>query len=302
MQRLTQSGCQDVVATSSQHGTTDFDRRVNGSLSELDCASTKQVRGVVLRSIVLRIRSNRNTIVNNDSHAIVVRDVDSSLNAGSIGVLPELQQLLLRKVESNLGVHDCQREDTGVVTNGLLDRFSSRRFAEHVSFASGTTRASKRDVGLMVLPCIPVIAIVISDGKNALHDADQSILALLVPVLRDLSRNLLHRVGPRVKVANEVLVTPSMHTAVNNASLRAAGRIRNSHVSSAVVVVGRAADHIVERNRIQVGTIRNHASDFTVALNRTAIDHSSTGGVLGRLPVHQENFFIKRVTKKSTRH
>ena len=199
-------------------------------------------------------------------------------------------------------MHDRQGEDTGVVANGLLDRFGSRRLAKHVSLASGTTRASKHNAGLVVLPCIPVIAIVISDGKNALHDADQTILALLVPVLRDLSRNLLHRVGTRVKVANEVLVTPSMHTAVNNASLRAAGRIRNSHVSSAVVVVGRAADHIVERNRVQVGTVRNHTSDFTVALNRTAIDHSSTSGVLGCLPVHQEDFLVKRVTKKSTRH
>ena len=274
---------------------------LNRGACHLNSTNTEQVRGVVLRGIVLRVRGNGHAIVNDNGVAVPVSEVDGTLDAGGIGVLAELEQVLLRQVESNLGVHDGQAEDTGVVADGLLNGLSRSSLTEVVGLTSSTS-AREGNVRAVELPRIPVVGMVIGDTEDTVHDADEAVLTLLIPVLRNLGSDLLHGVGAGVEVADEVLVTPSVHTTINDASLRTTGRIGHGHIGITVVVVVRTTKHVVERNGVQVGAIGNHASDLSILLNRAAVDHGRQGRVLGCAPVHVEDFFIKRVAKKHTRH
>nr|DAT41469.1 MAG TPA: hypothetical protein [Caudoviricetes sp.] len=297
VQSLTQAGRQDVVTTVGQDSTIGLYGGIHGGLSELNRTSTKQVSSVILRSSILRVSCHRNTVVDDNGITVPVSDVDRTLDTRCIGVLAELQKILLRQVQGNLGMHDGHTEDAGVVAHSLLHSLRSGSLANHIGFASRTRGRGERNVGGMQRP-----RIIPRDTEDTVHDTDQAVLTLLVPVLRNLGRNLLHGVSTRVKVPNEVLITPCVHTAVHNTRLRATGRIGNSHIGSAVVVVIRTTQNIVERDSIKVRAVRNHTSDLCIALHSPAVDHSSTGRILSSTPVHQKDLFIEGITEESTRH
>nr|DAU33438.1 MAG TPA: hypothetical protein [Caudoviricetes sp.] len=285
MQGLTKAGRQDVITTGSQHGTVNFRGVLNRGRSHLNGAGTEQIGGVILSGGILRIGTHRHAVVHDNGVAVPVGDVDSTLDASSISVLPELQQVLLRKIQSDLGMHDSHAEDTGIITNGLLDSLSRRSFADVVRLTGSTGSTRELNIGGMQLPGIPVIGLVISETEDTVHDTDQAVLTLLVPVLRNLRSDLLHRVGTGVEVVKEVLITPRVHTTIDDTSLRTTGRISNGHIGSTIVVVISAPKDIVERDGVQVGTVSNHPSNLGVLLNSTTVDHSGPGGILGRAPV-----------------
>nr|DAD55409.1 MAG TPA: hypothetical protein [Siphoviridae sp. ctoNj20] len=297
VQSLTQAGRQDVVTTIGQDSTVGLHGSIHGGLSELNRTSTKQVSSVILRSSVLLIGCHRNTVVDDNGITIPVRNVDRTLDTRGIGVLAELQKILLRQVQGNLGMHDGHAEDTGIIAHSLLHSLCSGSLANHIGFAGRTRGRSKRNVGGMQRP-----RIVPRDTKDTVHDTDQTILTLLVPVLRNLGRNLLHGVSTRVEVTDEVLITPRVHTTIDDTRLGATGRIGNSHIGSAVVVVIRTTQNIVERDSIEVGAVSDHTGDLRITLHSTAVDHSGTRRILCSTPVHQKDLFIEGITEKSTRH
>nr|DAH87279.1 MAG TPA: hypothetical protein [Caudoviricetes sp.] len=300
MQGLTDTGHIEVVTTISEPLTASLHRNLHRSGSILQSTSTHQVRSV-LSSLGSSIGGNGAAVVNDNGQAIEVSNGQLTLDALRVGVLPVVQQLQTGQAVGHLGMHPRQTKDASIIADSLLNGITSSGGTQLVGL-SNSASGRHRDVVGVVLPLVPRVSGVVLDAENTVQNLQHDALTLLLPVLRYLGSNLTHGVSAGVEVMHEVLVLPGVSTAKHDAALR--GTIGSGHgdVGITIIVVGSATQHVVERQSVHIGAVRDQAAENTVSLNGTRVEHSGQRRVLSSLPIKQKQFRVKRVTQIRARH
>ena len=187
-------------------------------------------------------------------------------------------------------MHKHKLESVLIVANGLLDSVTDSGCTHLVCVTNGGR--SGRQVGDVVRPTDKLTAA--SHAKDRIEDFQHDGLALLLPILRHLSHDLLHGVCTAVIVNDEVLLLPAMRTTEHDAVLSAASGIGQGDIGCAIVVLRSTADDLVEWQGVEVRAVGNQPRQFCIRGDSATLKHSGQGGVFCVCPVVVKQLRVKR--------
>ena len=295
MHGFTDTSHQSVIAAALESVTGQFGRNLHRSRSILNSAKTKDIGGVgrCLSTFTARGGSSGTTIVHDNGHTVHGADTQGAFHIVSVRIFQEVQQFQASHVSSDLAVHKHKLESVLIVAHGLLDSVTNGGRTHLVCVTNGS--GSGRQVGSVVCPTGKVTAA--GHAENRIEDFQHDGLALLLPILRHLRHDLLHRVSAAVVVNDEVLLLPTVRTTEHDTVLSAASGVGQGNVGCAIVVLRGAADDLVEGQSVEIRAVSDQPCQLCVRGDSAALEHSGQSGVFCVCPVVVKQLRVKRKTE-----